>query len=75
MIFSPDFKVQKTYVLYCLIELFKGDRLTRSDLGLPVNWDIVHQWIDDTRFTVESGPKKMDTLSVKNAEIVNFGFV
>jgi len=52
------------------VEPFKGDSLTRQDLGLPANWNIVHRWIDESRFIGESGQKILDPLSVKNSEIV-----
>ncbi len=52
------------------VEPFKGDSLTRQDLGLPANWNIVHRWIDESRFIGESGQKILEPLSVKNSEIV-----
>jgi len=36
---------------------------------LPANWDTVHQWIDESRFTGASGPKNIEEMSVKNSEI------
>jgi len=49
--------------------LLKGDSLTRGDLGLPANWDTIHQWMDESCHIGASGLGSSEILNIKNPEI------